>query len=138
MLPNKFRFTLKNETGVTIDAGRCIIKYRGKYFDTNGKLTFEGESGDVAGQTSSILNGNYHNGTTIDNGAKTNPILEADVYIDINLTTNTATPNGIVLVYLDRATADTPGYGTNGLGEVIAVAHFPNSKVQRTMVVNVG
>lgn len=115
MLPDNFRFVIQNETGVTIDASKITIKYRGKYFDTaSGKLTFETESSDVANQGGTISDGAYNTGTTIDNGAKTNPILEADVHVDFNLSTNTATPNGFIYIHLQKATADSPVWPTNG------------------------
>ena len=140
MLPDQFRFTIENQTGVTIDASKITITYRGKYFDSNGKLTFESESSNVANQGSSISDGNYNNGTTVDNGAKSNPIIEADVHIDINLSSNTATPAGDVIIHLQRATADTAVYTTDGLmrdKDVIAVVNF-TSKVDKNVVVTVG
>lgn len=138
MLPAKFRIVLKNETGVTIDANRCTVKYRGKYFSSSGVLTFESESADIAAQSTTIANGAYHAGTTVDNVGKANPLVEADVYLDVDLSANTGTPNGTVICYLERATADTPVYGTPGLGEVLAAFNFPNAKVRRTTTVTVG
>lgn len=139
MLPDNFRFTIENQTSVTIDANKITIQYRGKYFDGNGKLNFESESSDVANQGSSISDGNYNNGTTIDNGNKTNPIMEADVHIDINLSSNTATPNGNLIFHLQRASADTPVFSSDGEireRDVIAVVNF-TSKVDKDIVVTV-
>lgn len=139
MLPDNFRFTIENQTGVTIDASKITIKYRGKYRDNSHKLIFESESSDIANQSGTITNGAFNNGTTVDNGAKTNPIEEADVHIDINLSTNTATPSGNILIHLQRATADTPVFTTNGEGrsrDIIAVVNF-TSKIDKDVVVTV-
>lgn len=117
MLPDQFRINIKNSTTVSIDASKITIKYRGKYFDSNGKLNLEAESADVANQSGSIADGAFNAGSTIDNGAKTNPLVEADLHIDVNLSSNTATPAGDVHFYLQRATADSPGWPTNGEGD---------------------
>lgn len=138
MLSDNWRITIRNETGVTIDASLITIKYRGKYISSSGVLVYGGESGDVANQGSTITDGSYNTGTTVDNGAETNPYLEADVHIDCALSTNTATPSGDVVFYLQRSTADTPAWPTNGEGdEQIGLLNF-TSKTDKDLIVTVG
>jgi hypothetical protein len=140
MLSDNFRFTIENRTGVTIDASKIVIKYRGKYFDpATGKLTFEPESFDVAAQSSSIADDAFNEGTTIDNGFRTNPIIEAEVYIQFNLSTNTATPNGFINILLQRATSDTPVFGSNNYArdQTVIVAALITAKEDVSIVANV-
>ena len=137
MLPDNFRLQFKNETGVTIDANKITATYRGKYFNSSGKLVFESESSNFANQTGTVANAAFHNSNVVDNGAKTDPLVEADLFIVVDLAANTTTPNGDVSVYLQRATADSPAWGTDGIGEVVAVLNFPNSKVLRQTGVTV-
>ena len=137
MLPDNFRFQIKNEVGGTIDANLITITYRGKYFNSSGKLVFESETSNIANQTGTISNNAFHNSNVVDNGAKSDPIVEADITIFCDFSANTATPNGDVTIYLQRATADSPSWGTDGLGEVVAVFNFPNTKVDRQTTVTI-
>lgn len=117
MLPDQFRINVENQTGGTIDASLITIKYRGKYFDATGTLTFESESSDIANQGSGLTDTSFTAGTTVDNGAKADPLIEADIWVSLALSTNTATPSGSVNIYLQRATADTANWPTNGEGD---------------------
>jgi hypothetical protein len=140
MLPDQYRFTIENKTGVTIDASLITIQYRGKYFSA-GVLTYESESSDVANQGSTITDTSFNNGTTVDNGVKSNPCIEMDVHIAANLSTNTATPNGHIIIYLQRATADTAVFTEDGDGansDIIGVIYFDNAKADKDLVVTVG
>ena len=131
MLPDNFRFTIENRTTVTIDASLIVIKHRGKYFDSNGKLTYEAESADVANQSGTIADAAFNNGITVNNGIKTNPMFEADVSIAISLSGNTGTPVGKVIIFLQRATNDTPVFSTDGENrdkDIIAVASFTSKE----------
>ena len=138
MLPDNWRITIYNDTGVTIDASKITIKYRGKYLDSNGKLNYGSESSDVASQSGTIADGAYNNGTTVDNGAETNPFVEADVFIQCDLSSNTGTPDGNVEFYLDKSTADTPDFPDDGGGERFCVINFPNAKSDKDRVKTIG
>lgn len=135
MLPDNWRIQFHNGTSVTIDASKITVKAKGKYFNSSGKLVYEGDPSNIANQGSTIANNAYHNADAVDNGAKTDPCVEADVYLQVDLSANTATPNGDVTVYLQRSSDDTPDWPTDGLGEVIEVFNFPNSKVNRQSTV---
>jgi hypothetical protein len=139
MLPDNFRFVVENRLGVTIDANKIVIKYRGKYYDSAGKLNFESESSDVLSQSSTISDDAYFTGSTIDNGNKTNPIVAADVHVNVDLSGNTGTPNGWLAVHLQRATADTPVWPTEGVARQHTMMFFTEitSKVDRDYVVEV-
>ena len=140
MLPDQFRFAVHNESNQTVDANSIIVKYRGKYFDSNGKLIFELESSDVIVQSSLLAHEALLVGTTIDNGAKSNPIVEADVHFDIDLVGNAApAPDGAITLYLQRATAVTPVFTTDlELRHLDAIAsiHF-RQEIRKHSVVTV-
>ena len=114
MLPDNFRLVIYNGNQGIIDSGVILCKYRGKYFDSNGKLNFESESSAILDQSSDLAKGGYLASSTVDNGNKTNPIVEADFFIELDFTGHTRFPDGRVLVYLQRATADTPVFTTDG------------------------
>ncbi len=128
MLSDNWRIVTKNETGVTIDANKITIKWRGKKF-ASGALTLGSESSNILSQSSTLSSNAFLASATQDNG--TDKYLEADATFSADLSANTATPNGDVIFYLQKATADTPTWPTDGLGQVVCVLNFPNSKVAR-------
>ena len=114
MLPDQFRIVVYNAGQFDIASGVLLIKYRGKYFDSNGKLNFESESSAILDQASTLTKGSYLASSTVDNGAKTNPIVEADFYLEFNYTGHATFPDGFLLFYLQRATADTAVFTSDG------------------------
>lgn len=113
MLPDQFRFVVENQRETSIDANVLVIKYRGKYFDS-GKLAFESESADILSQSSTLASEAFLATSTIDNGAKTHPIVEADVFIEMDFLSHSTFPNGCLHFYIQKVTADTPVWPTNG------------------------
>ena len=133
-LADNWRIQIKNEISGTIDASKITIKFRGEYLDSNGKLIYDAESSDIASQSGTISDNAVHDGAAQDNGAETNPFLGGRLYIDCDLSTNTATPSGDVKFILQEATADTPAWPDDETGVPILTLNF-TAKVRKQRVV---
>ena len=118
----------------TMDANVCTIKYRGKYFD-GPRLQFESESSDVLLQTSSLSPEDLVFGTEIDNSAKSNPIVELDVMINVDLQGHSGfQPGGSLNFYLASATSS---YATEGLMPFFVWDVYIQPNVNKWCVINV-
>jgi hypothetical protein len=134
-LPPKFKFAMECMFNDTMDANVCTIKYRGKYFD-GPKLQFENESSEVLGQVTSLEPNDVQFSTEIDNTAKTNPIVEMDVLINVNLQGHSGfQPGGSLNFYLIPATGST--YATEGLMPFYVWDVFLQANLDRWAVINV-
>jgi hypothetical protein len=114
MLPDQFRIGVQNNCRSVIDADVITIKLRGKYIDVNGKLNFDSETADILSQTAQIAVEGYKYTSTVDNGAKTFPWFEMDVFIEMDFTAHTNNMYGTVNFFLQKATGDTPVWSHEG------------------------
>lgn len=118
MLSDNWRLQFYNGTGASIDSVAIVV--RGKYFDADGKLTLE-SSADITNDTS-VATGNYGTSDVVDNGAKSNPCVEADIEVSIGI--SSGSPAGDVTVRLQKASSDTPDWPDDGSGGICAVINF--------------
>lgn len=124
-LPDNWRINIRYTGNIGVSTTLITIKYRGKYFGTDGKLTYGSESSNIY-TTGSTLNDNYVAGSAVDNSAETNPFVEADLYIYWNLSGMASVPRGSFLVYLQASTDGGTTWPTNGGGQVIASKQIEN------------
>ena len=137
MLPDNWRIQIENLTGGTIDANLIDVIFRGRYLNSSGKLVYGSETSDFQSQTTTISDGAFDSSDTQDNGNETDPFVEGDIFIQADLSGNTATPDGDLVFRLQRATSNSPDWPNDGEGEIICVINFPNAKSNQDRVVEI-
>jgi len=102
MLAHTYRFRAKNNTGVTIPAGKITIKARRWKFasNSNDKVDESSET-SVYSNGNSIADGNSEAGSTIDNSS--DKWLGGDFMVEVDAT-GLSSPDGDVTIYYEVST----------------------------------
>jgi hypothetical protein len=125
-LQTTYRWQVLNSTGQTLATSAVVVKFKpGKYLPT-GALSLAAVATEYTNSGSTITNGSYGTGGTIDNSA--NLYLGGMVEFTV---TAPASSNGDVILYLQRSVDGGTTWEDSGLGIPVAVLNFTTSGTKR-------
>ena len=127
MLAKSYRFTVRNDTGASIEAGEVVVTRRGWKF-SGGDLAYEAAESTPFTNAGQITNTSYESqATPSDNSSDL--YLGAEFQIAVTMTTNGGSASGTVTLYYDTATNGT--FPTDGEGTPVASIFIDSATVRR-------
>ena len=127
MLPRDYRFSVHNNTGVSIPTSELIVAARRYNFNSNGALVYEGAEAVVYSNVATIANNTFDVGTPgISNAGSL--WVGGDFLFSGVLTVS---GNGTLSLYLNRATDGGSMFDTTSHGTLVSVLGVVNSNTIR-------
>lgn len=126
VLPRYYRFTILNNSGVSISAGNAKVYGRRFYFDSTGALTYEASETSIYSNSGTVTNGSYDSSTMVDNNSS--KYIGGAFVFDVTLT---GSPAGNVICFFERSTDGSTRVDSNGVGDVVAVLNFTSATTKR-------
>lgn len=126
MLPEFYRFQVKNETGETLAASAVTVEAKRLKFNGQAAIQYESSETNVFTHAPTIINDAYAEGATQDNSSD----LFVGGHFEFEVTAP-ASADGNVTLFLQRSTDDGSTWDSDGLGEKVAAINFTTSGTKR-------